>query len=567
MKQPHHSLTERQIRQATAADGTVDWELFAALVDQAYREAERESTLRERSLRLMSDEMFGLSQNVAAEAEARFRIILDRLIEGVAITDAAGMIRTANQALAEMARAEPGELGGRAIWPLFPGITSAAALADASGPRPRGLHRRLETELRTRDGTLLPVAVTVSEFRWNNARQLVWLIYDVSARRRREKQTAETAERLRVILDNMSQGLMMLDAELRVVAYNPHFREMFNFPEELLRSRPHLSVLLRHQAMRGDYGEGDLDAQVERRLAMFARRQPLQHEIDLPGGKTLELRCNNTPEGGLVMTFTDVTERLLAVRSAQEARVVAETASRAKSDFLANMSHELRTPLNAIIGYSEAMMARLFGPIAARYAEYARDINVSGQHLLTIIGDLLDLAKIEAGRMEIVEEPLDLRALAEEVLHLMRDRAEKGGLSLTLDCRARETALIGDARAIRQILLNLVSNAIKFTVAGGAVSATIADAAAGGLELVVSDTGIGMAAQDIPKALEPFGQISGPMSRRHQGTGLGLPLVKSFAELHQARMAITSQPGMGTRVAIVFPPERRPAQSQERAHA
>ncbi|HEY7609788.1 MAG TPA: PAS-domain containing protein [Alphaproteobacteria bacterium] len=388
-----------------------------------------------------------------------------------------------------------------------------------------------------------------------------------AATSRREQAPGEMVERLRIILDNMSQGLMMLDSELKVVAFNPLFRAMFDLPEDLLRTRPHLSALIRHQARRGDYGAGDIEEQVRRRVGLFARRIPFEHEIDRPDGVTLELRCNTTPEGGLVLTFTDVTERRRAVMSAHEAKEAAEFANRAKSDFLANMSHELRTPLNAIIGYSEAMMARLFGPIAARYAEYARDINASGQHLLHIVGDLLDLAKIEAGRMELAEERLDLRALAEETLHLMRERAERGGLALTLDCRARDAALVGDARAIRQILLNLVSNAIKFTTAGGSVSAAIAETAAGGLELVVTDTGIGMAAQDIPKALEPFGQISGPMSRRHQGTGLGLPLVKSFAELHQATISIKSQPGMGTSVAIVFPPKRCPAARPERAHA
>jgi signal transduction histidine kinase len=294
---------------------------------------------------------------------------------------------------------------------------------------------------------------------------------------------------------------------------------------------------------------------------------PFRQEIERPGGRIVELRSNAAPGGGVVTTFTDVTELRLAEQHAIAAKNAAEAASRAKSDFLANMSHELRTPLNAIIGYSEAMTARLFGPIAARYAEYAGDINTSGQHLLQIIGDLLDLAKIEAGRMEIFEERLDLRAVAEDALHMLRERAERAGLTLSLECAARDATLIGDRRAIRQILFNLVSNAIKFTAAGGTVSAMIADAPAGGLALVVADTGIGMAAHEIPRALEPFGQISGPMSRRHQGTGLGLPLVKSFADLHQATMAIESAPGAGTRISIVFPPARRPAATRRKGVA
>ncbi len=397
-----------------------------------------------------------------------------------------------------------------------------------------------------------------------------WLVLtftDVSERRLREKETAAAAAALRAILDNMAQGLMLLDRDLRIVAYNPMLLKIMDLPGPLLETKPPLADVVRLSVARGDFGPGDVDGLVADRLAVYRHGVPFRQEIQRPDGRIVELRANRTPEGAIVTTFTDVTDLRLAEQHALAARDAAQAASRAKSDFLANMSHELRTPLNAIIGYSEAIVARLFGPIGARYAEYASDINASGQHLLEIIGDLLDLSKIEAGRMEITEERLDLRALAEESLHMMRERAQRAGLTMALDCAARDTAVTGDARAIRQILLNLVSNAIKFTAAGGSVTASIADTAEGGLVLAVADTGIGMAAHEIPKALEPFGQISGPMSRRHQGTGLGLPLVRSFADLHQAAMAIESRPGIGTRVSITFPAARRPPPPEQRAQA
>jgi signal transduction histidine kinase len=396
---------------------------------------------------------------------------------------------------------------------------------------------------------------------------LVLTFTDVSERRLREKQTAADAAALKAILDNMAQGLMLLDRDLRIVAHNAMLLRIMDLPRALLETKPLLADVIRLTVSRGDYGAIDVERRVAERLALYASAVPFRQEIERPGGRIVELRANAAPGGGVVATFTDVTELRLAEQHAIAAKDAAEAASRAKSDFLANMSHELRTPLNAIIGYSEAITARIFGPIAARYAEYAGDIHASGQHLLHIIGDLLDLAKIEAGRMELAEERLDLRALAENTLHMMRERAQQAGLALTLECSARDAALLGDTRAIRQILLNLVSNAIKFTAGGGTVAAAIADAPAGGLALVVADNGIGMAAHEIPKALEPFGQISGPMSRRHQGTGLGLPLVKSFADLHQAKMAIESAPGAGTRVSIVFPPERRPAAPQRKGVA
>jgi signal transduction histidine kinase len=396
---------------------------------------------------------------------------------------------------------------------------------------------------------------------------LVLTFTDVSERRLREKETAATAAALKAILDNMAQGLMLLDRDLRIVAHNAMLLRIMDLPEALVEAKPLLADVVRFTIARGDYGAIDVERRVADRLALYRSAVPFRQEIERPGGRIVELRANAAPGGGVVATFTDVTELRRAEQRALAARDAAEAASRAKSDFLANMSHELRTPLNAIIGYSEAIVARLFGPIGARYAEYAGDINASGQHLLQIIGDLLDLAKIEAGRMEIAEERLDLRALAEASLHMMRERAEHAGLAMTIACSARDAALVGDGRAIRQMLLNLLSNAIKFTASGGTVTASIADAPEGGLALVVADTGIGMTVHEIPKALEPFGQISGPMSRRHQGTGLGLPLVRSFAELHQAAMAIESRPGLGTRVSITFPPARRPPPPRERALA
>jgi signal transduction histidine kinase len=394
---------------------------------------------------------------------------------------------------------------------------------------------------------------------------LVLTFTDVSERRLREKETAATAAALKAILDNMAQGLMLLDRDLRVVAHNAMLLRIMDLPEALVEAKPLLVDIVRFTIARGDYGAIDVERRVAERLALYRSAVPFRQEIERPDGRIVELSANAAPGGGVVATFTDVTELRRAEQRAIAAKDAAEAASRAKSDFLANMSHELRTPLNAIIGYSEAIVARLFGPIGARYAEYAGDIHASGQHLLQIIGDLLDLAKIEAGRMEIAEERLDLRALAEDSLRMMRERAERAGLAMTIACSARDAALVGDGRAIRQMLLNLLSNAIKFTASGGTVTASIADAPEGGLALVVADTGIGMAVHEIPKALEPFGQISGPMSRRHQGTGLGLPLVRSFAELHQAAMAIESRPGLGTRVSITFPPARRPPPPQQRA--
>ncbi|MBL8662845.1 MAG: PAS-domain containing protein [Candidatus Odyssella sp.] len=506
----------------------------------------------------------------AAGSAQALQVIIDNMSQGLLVLDAGLCVVAYNPVFRalfdlpeELLRASP-PLASIIRFQALRGDYGPGAVDEQIARRVGLFEQRMpfHREIERPDRQALELRCNTTPDDW-----LVLTFTDVSERRRREKETAATATALRAILDNMAQGLMLLDRDLRIVAHNPMLLRIMDLPGELLATKPLLADVVRLSAARGDYGPVDVERQVADRIAVYRHGVPFREEIERPGGRIVEMRASRAPDDAIVATFTDVTELRRAEQHALAARDAAEAASRAKSDFLANMSHELRTPLNAIIGYSEAIAARLFGPIAARYAEYAGDIAASGQHLLEIIGDLLDLAKIEAGRMEIAEERLDLRALAEESLHMMRERAQRAGLAMALDSTARHTALTGDARAIRQILLNLVSNAIKFTAAGGTVTASIADAAEGGLTLAVADTGIGMAAHEIPKALEPFGQISGPMSRRHQGTGLGLPLVRSFAELHQAAMAIDSRPGIGTRVSITFPAARRPPPLEERAQA
>jgi signal transduction histidine kinase len=239
-----------------------------------------------------------------------------------------------------------------------------------------------------------------------------------------------------------------------------------------------------------------------------------------------------------------------------------EAANRSKSQFLATMSHELRTPLNAIIGFSGII---LMDPAAnERHREYVKDINDSGLHLLAIINDILDLSKVEAGRMTLVEEVVDLRETARSVAQLIAPRADQAELTIADTGDAALPLLWGDAQKVEQILLNLVSNAIKFTPPGGTVTLSSYVYDDGGLAVSVVDTGIGIAAQDLAKVLEPFVQIDGSLSRSHPGTGLGLSLVKAMTELHGARLLLASEPGRGTTATVVFPADRVIAACDER---
>jgi len=247
---------------------------------------------------------------------------------------------------------------------------------------------------------------------------------------------------------------------------------------------------------------------------------------------------------------------LMAIDQLKAAKESAEMASRTKSNFLANVSHELRTPLNAIIGFSEMMELGLMGPLNnPRYQGYASDIRKSGSHLLELINNLLDLSKIEAGRMEINDTAIDAARLMEEVSTLIAPRAAAGNLAVTLRIAPAVEILVDDLK-FKQILVNLASNAVKFTPAGGTVTLAIEPEADGGVTFVVADTGVGIAPADLPRALEPFGQIDSLLSRRHVGTGLGLPLAKSLAELHGCRFEIESVVGQGTTVRVGLPPRR-----------
>lgn len=261
---------------------------------------------------------------------------------------------------------------------------------------------------------------------------------------------------------------------------------------------------------------------------------------------------------GLSLTIATRRAAVLAQENEQLrlARDEAEMASRAKSEFLAQMSHELRTPLNAVIGFSDAMLAQIHGPLDARYADYAGHIKESGEHLLEVINDILDVSKIEAGRMDLREESIALAGVVDAAVRLVRERAAQAGLTVQVRIADGLPALTGDKRRIKQILLNLLSNAIKFTPANGLIVVSAERNAAGDLVIAVADTGIGMAAEDIAEAMAPFGQIDSPLGRRYAGTGLGLPLARSLVELHGGTLEVSSRAGQGTTVRAIFPAAR-----------
>jgi len=250
----------------------------------------------------------------------------------------------------------------------------------------------------------------------------------------------------------------------------------------------------------------------------------------------------------------DMTSAVRAEMALRDAKEQAELASRAKSSFLANMSHELRTPLNAIIGLSEMIKAEILGPVGnAQYRGYAGDINTSGQHLLGIINEVLDLAKVEAGKMELDLRVVNLGEITTDVLRILKAQAESAGLTLENRITPDLPRIHADSQALRRILFNLLSNAIKFTPSGGTVTVGLCQAPTREIELSIADTGIGIAAENIPKLMQPFVQLDSVYERKFQGTGLGLAMVRSLVERHGGTVNIESETGRGTHVMVRLP--------------
>jgi len=425
-----------------------------------------------------------------------------------------------------------------------------------------GAEKKLEpyvVNYRRKDGTVFPGETVGTAIRDGNGNTLGYIavVRDITERIRAENELAEKSFALEATLEHMDQGISMIDADLNVLAFNHKFLELLQFPADLFVKGFPLEQAFRYNAERGEYGPGDADEQVKERIDLALGFEPHVFERQRPDGTVIEVRGNPMADGGFVTTYTDITERKQAEEDLRQALVRAEEANHAKSVFLATMSHELRTPLNSIIGFSDTIKAQIFGALGSpKYLEYACDINASGTHLLDVITDILDISKIEAGETHVVEAEVELVSLLESGIKMLQERADEDGITLSRIVPNDCPLLRADARYIKQIIINLVSNAVKFTERGGEVSLEITLDDENAVLLAVRDTGIGIDEANIDKVLEPFSQVGDIYSRSFEGTGLGLPLAKSLTELHGGTLEINSQPGEGTVVMVRFPPER-----------
>lgn len=488
------------------------------------------------------------------------------------------------------------------------------------------------------------------------------------------------------IIENIPVGVCIFDADLQLVAFNKELSKLLGLPLEMLERGTSFRELTRFNGQRGEYGEVDVEAEVERRTSILLNNLQFRMERRRPDGSVLEMRTRRLANGGYVMVYTDITETKkieaalrkseqryeLALRGANEgiwewgdeingvylsrrlreivclhgfgptisadewyrhvhpedlsamrakmrdhlrgkseyydheyrirgddgryrwvrlrglglrdeeghvyrmsgslsdvterkaaeqellrAKEAAEMANRTKGEFLATMSHELRTPLNAIIGFSELIDQQVFGPVGhENYRDYIKNIHESGSHLLTIINDILDVSKAEAGMIDLYEEDVDLREVVASGLRLIGPRARESAIELETDFKMPLALVRADQRRLKQVLINLLSNAVKFTPGGGKIVVKAWANPDEGAGFAVIDNGIGIAEKDKIRMLEPFTQVESGLSRSHEGTGLGLPLCRALLELHGGRLILESTLGEGTDIGAHLPAER-----------
>jgi len=380
------------------------------------------------------------------------------------------------------------------------------------------------------------------------------LHFDITTRRRAEDSAIHNTERIALIADAVPALVSYTDNDLILRFVNRRYEDWYGISAAQIIGKK-LSELI------GKAGFLDIADHVNTVLS----GQEVEVEGQIAGTQRwfhASLVPHRAADGRVAGYFTlvyDVTAAKNTEAELQQAKRAAEGSNRAKSEFLASMSHELRTPLNAIIGFSEMISTEVWGPLGNdRYREYADDIHQSGRYLLALINDVLDLSKVEAGKFDLREENVDIAELIGSCGHMVGERARGANVALSCEVEVDLPALYADERLIRQMMLNLLSNAIKFTPTGGRVIATARRTAEGMLSLAVRDTGIGIAAENIAKVLEPFGQIDSHQARLHQheSTGLGLPLSKRFVELHGGTLVVDSIVNHGTTVTALFPEQR-----------
>ncbi|WP_324133398.1 PAS domain-containing sensor histidine kinase [Bosea sp. (in: a-proteobacteria)] len=453
------------------------------------------------------------------------------------------------------------------------------ALADAIS---RGEATHLDQEFRVRDSAgqwiWLKARAELVIDRRTHAQHLVGIVVDISEQRRMAERTATADARLRDAVEAISEAFVLWDANNRLVLCNAKYQQLHKLPPELAVAGVCHDEIMRSSA------QPSIDQEPMRSLR--GHDGSSSYEARLSDGRWLQINGRRTKDGGSVSVGTDITklkqqeERLtqsehqllmhvtdlkasrqkLEAQAQQltdmaerylEQKAVAESANRAKSEFLANMSHELRTPLNAIIGFSDVMQSNIFGPLGEKYSDYVRDIHASGEYLLRFINDILNMSRLESGKVSLEKTDLAIGLVVDEAVRAVQDEIDRKGLALTIE-GPRDTHLEADPHALYQILGNLLDNAVKFTPDAGQVAIRIRPVP-GAVNIFVEDSGIGIPKDKIHRIGRPFEQVEGDLTRSYKGSGLGLAIARSLTELHGGSLRLRSAIGAGTIVMVHLP--------------
>ncbi|MBI2235617.1 MAG: PAS domain S-box protein [Magnetospirillum sp.] len=485
-----------------------------------------------------------------AQEEARklFRAVEQSPVS-VMITDAMGTVEYVNPSFADMTGYGRDEVVGRSPRMFKSTIMPTEAYADLWRTVSTGLEWRGEMLNCRKDGTLYWESMTVAPVKGADGDLVNYVAFkeDISELKALRRALEREHDTLRRVLAAIRDAIALVDATGHFVYVNRALEDEFgpvgdSTCADYFAAHSHTCPIC---GSRQNQGVAD------------SNREWLSSAT----GKIYELTEARVPgddgDFAVLQVFHDITLRKQSEKALDKARQAAEVANRAKSEFLAVMSHELRTPLNAIIGFAEILESQLLGPLGVpQYIEFAHDIHDSGRNLLQLINDILDVARIEVGRIVLSEAPLDIAEVVHLIMTLVRERAEHGQVTLAEDMADDLPALLGDGRRVKQALLNVVGNAVKFTPPGGRVEVSVGPAADGGLDLRVTDTGIGIAPDDVERVMQVFTQAENSLKRRYQGTGLGLPLTRQLMELHGGSVTLESEVDIGTRVVLHFPRDR-----------
>jgi PAS domain S-box-containing protein len=485
--------------------------------------------------------------------ESKYLDLLESTPDAIVMVNAAGLIVLGNSQAERLFGYARGELYGQPVEVLLPSGVRQAHVTHRSNyfaqPRARAMGAGLELHGRRKDGIEFPVEISLSPLHTEQGVLVMSAVRDTSGRKKAE-------QKFRGLLESAPDAMVIVDRQGCIVLVNTQAERVFGYPRaELLGKSVDLLVPERfrgrHPQRRSEFfGAPRTRLMGEGQELLGLRRDGSEFPVEI------SLSPLDTEDGVLVSSaIRDITERRRIERKLQEKNIELENAAAAKDRFLATMSHELRTPMNAIIGYTGTLLMRLPGPLTKDQERQLLTIQMSAKHLLSLINDLLDLAKIEADKMQITLEDVDCAAVIEEVASTLRPFADRKAITLEVRSTSNHPPLRTDRRALSQIAINLVTNAIKFTERGGVVVTLDAEEDRGALHriIAVADTGCGISEQDQQRLFQAFTQLDSSSTRRHEGTGLGLHLSHKLAGLVGGRLTCVSTPGVGTTFRLALP--------------